>query len=68
VRLPLALLRSGIKLTAMMPKNAAEAISKNGVDFSQLNALSGDDLLEALRAMQIDVQSNEGDVVKIYCE
>jgi hypothetical protein len=68
VRLPLALVRSGIKLSAMIPKNAAEAMSKNGVDFSQLSALSGDDLLEALRAMQIDVQSHEGDLVKVYCE
>jgi hypothetical protein len=68
VRIPLALLRTGIKLSAMMPKNAAEAMAKNGVDLSQLSALSGDELLNALRAMQVDVASHEGDLVKVYCE
>jgi hypothetical protein len=68
VRLPLALVKSGIKLSAMLPKEAAEAMSKNGVDFSQLSTLGGADLVDALRDMQIDVSSHEGDQVKIYCE
>ncbi len=68
VRLPLALVRSGIKLSAFLPREAAETMSKNGVDFSQLSGLSGDDLIEALRHMQVDVVSHEGDQVKVYCE
>jgi hypothetical protein len=68
VRVPLALVKSGIKLSAMMPKNAADAMSKNGIDLSQLGALSGDQLIEALRAMEVDVTSHEGDCVKVTCE
>jgi hypothetical protein len=68
VRLPIGLMRSGIKLTAMMPKEVAQAMSKNGVDFSELSGLSGSELMSALREMTIDVCSAEGDKVQIYCE
>ncbi len=67
VRLPIALVKSGIKLSAMMPKEAAATMTKNGVDFSQLSALTGDELATALRNMVIDVSSH-GDQVKIFCE
>jgi len=68
VRLPIGLLRSGIKLQAMMPKEAAQAMSDNGIDFSQLSGLAGDDLISALHAMTIDVRSAEGDKIQICCE
>lgn len=68
IRLPIGLLRSGIKLSAMMPKEAAQAMSKNGFDFAHLRDLSGSDLMEAMREISIDVVSNEGDKVKISCE
>jgi len=68
VRLPIGLLRSGIKLTAMMPKEAAQAMSDNGIDFSQLSGLAGDDLISALHAMTIDVRSADGDKIQICCE
>jgi hypothetical protein len=68
IRLPIGLLRSGISLSAMMPREAAEAMKKNGVDFSQFNGLSGDEFMSALRSMTIDVCSHDGDQVKIYCE
>ena len=68
IKLPIGLLRSGIKLSAMMPKEAAEAMTKNGVDFSQLSQLGGSDFMAALSAMRIDVTSKEGDTVRICCE
>lgn len=68
VRLPINLLRSGIKLSAMMPKEAVEAMSSNGVDFSQLTSLSGDEFMNAMRNLTIDVTSHEGDQVRIFCE
>jgi hypothetical protein len=68
VRLPIGLLRTGIKLSAMLPKDAAEAMSQNGVDFSQLSALSGKELIDALREMTIDVNARDGTKVQVYCE
>lgn len=68
VRIPLALAKTGIKLSAMMPKDAAEAMTAHGVDFAQLSKLPTDELFSALQAMQIDVLSKKGDKVKVYCE
>jgi hypothetical protein len=68
VRVPIGLLRTGIKLSAMLPKEAAEAMSHNGVDFSQLSALSGSDLLDVLRDMTVDVNAADGTKVQVYCE
>ena len=68
LRFPLALVRTGIKLSALVPKEAADAMAKNGVDLSQLSKLSEDELSDALRTMAVDVASHKGDQVKIYCE
>jgi hypothetical protein len=68
LRFPLALVRTGIKLSALVPKEAADAMAKNGVDLSQLSKLSEDELTDALRTMAVDVASHKGDQVKIYCE
>lgn len=68
VRVPLALVRTGIKLSAMMPKEAGEKLQASGVDLSHLSGLKGDELVEALRELQVDVDSKEGDRVKVFCE
>jgi len=68
LRFPIALVRTGIKLSALVPKEAADAMAKNGVDLSQLSKLSEDDLTDALRTMAVNVASHKGDQVKIYCE
>ncbi len=39
-----------------------------GVDFSELVKLNGDELVEALRDLTIDVESETGETVRIYCD
>jgi hypothetical protein len=68
VRVPIGLIRTGIKLSAMMPRKVSDAMAKKGLDLSQLSSLSGDELIEALRTMVVNVASHDGDQVKIYCE
>jgi hypothetical protein len=68
VRVPLSLIKTGIKLSALVPGNAAEQMSSHGVDLSQLSKLDGDELIEALRDMQVDVESANGDTVKVFTE
>ena len=68
IRVPLALVRTGIKLSAMLPSDATEKLNRKGVDLSQLNGLAGDDLIEALRELNIDVDSSDGDKVRVFCE
>lgn len=68
VRVPLSLIKTGIKLSALVPGNAADQISSHGVDLSNLSSLDGDELIEALNELQIDVESGDGDTVKVFTE
>ena len=68
VRIPLSLIKTGIKLSALVPGNAAEQMSNHGFDLAQLSKLDGDELIEALSDMQVDVDSANGDKVKVFTE
>ena len=68
VRVPLSLIKTGIKLSALVPGNAVDQMSSHGFDLSQLSKLDGDELIEALRELQVDVDSAEGDTVKVFTE
>lgn len=68
VRVPIGLIRTGIKLGAILPKGASERIKASGFDLNELTKLADDDLMEALADLQVDVNSDDGDVVRIYCE
>jgi len=72
VKIPLGLLKAGIKLTALIPKPATEQINKamaeKGMDFDINNLRPQDleELVEAMREMEIEVDSNNGDTVRVY--
>ena len=68
IRVPIALIRTGIKLTTLVPLSASKHLSDHGVDLSQFNNLDGDELMEALRELKVEVDSGDGDVVRIFCE
>jgi hypothetical protein len=68
VRVPLALVKAGIKLKGVIPKEAHEKMHEKGVDLDALSALDEEELLEALRDLQVDVDSEKGDTVRIFCE
>lgn len=67
IRLPLALVRTGMKLTTLVPQDVSEALAKEGIDLSKLSGLEGEELVEALEELRVDVES-EGESVRIYCE
>ncbi len=72
VKIPLALVRSGLKLTSLIPPQAMDQIndsmSEHGmsIDFSNLKPEDIDELVEALREMEINVDSANGDKVRVY--
>ena len=72
VKIPIALVRSGLKLTSLIPPQAMDQIndsmSEHGmsVDFSNLKPEDIDDLVAALREMEINVDSSNGDKVRVY--
>jgi hypothetical protein len=68
VRVPIGLIRTGIKLTTLMPSSASEHLSEHGIDLSRFNNLDGEELMEALRELQVEVDSEDGDVVRVFCE
>lgn len=68
VRVPIKLIRTGIKLTTLMPLSASEHLSDHGIDLSQFNNLDDDELMEALRELHVEVDSGDGDIVRVFCE
>jgi len=68
IRVPLALIRTGIKLTALLPNNVNEELDKKGVDLSMLSQLDNVELYETLQELQVDVDTGDGDVVRVFCE
>ncbi len=68
IRVPMFLVRTGIKLSTMMPSKVSRRLSENGIDLSQLSGLDGEELERALRELTVDVHSDKGDRVRVYCE
>ena len=73
VRVPIQLLRAGVKLTSIIPPRARtevnEALRKEGidVDIGKLTPESLDEIVEQLRDLQVDVD-HERAKVRIFCE
>jgi hypothetical protein len=73
VRVPLSLIRSGMKFTSLLPPEAREkvtgALHEKGIDFDMRNLKSEDldEILEALNDLEVDVVSGK-DVVKVFVE
>jgi hypothetical protein len=65
---PINLIRTGIKLGAILPSGASERIQDVGIDLNDLAKLADEELIEALADLQVDVNSDDGDVVRVYCE
>jgi ERCC4-type nuclease len=74
VRVPMSLIRAGIKLTSLIPPEARDkvngALREKGIDFDMRNVKSEDieELVEALGDMEIDVETGRGEKVKVFVE
>ncbi|HET6455103.1 MAG TPA: hypothetical protein VFI02_11920 [Armatimonadota bacterium] len=74
IRIPLQLVRSGIKLGAFIPGHARERMTRSlhekGVDFdlSNLDPKAVEELIDGLADMSIDVGEASGETVRIFCE
>jgi hypothetical protein len=68
VRVPLRLIRTGVKLTTMLPSETNAKLAAKGIDLSELGKLEGEELVDALRELKVDVDSADGDTVRVFCE
>lgn len=72
VRVPLKLIRAGLKLASFIPKHAQtkvnEALQEKGIDFDFKKVTSEDleDLITQLDDLTVEVEGKE--TVRIYCE
>lgn len=68
IRVPLSLIRTGIKLGSLVPREAAETVKERGIDLSSLSGLDEAELAKSLAELKVDVDSSDGDVVRIFAE
>ena len=73
VRVPLKLLRAGVRLTSLMPPGAiakaSEELDKAGypIDLAELKPQQLEDLVDALDELSVDVD-DPGSKIRIFCE
>ncbi|MRR12810.1 hypothetical protein EG835_10195 [bacterium] len=73
VKIPLGLLRAGLKLTSLIPPQAMEQISESmgehgmSIDFNNLKPDDIEELITNLREMEVHVHSETGDDVRVFC-
>ena len=74
VRVPIALLRAGVKLTSLIPQRATDeidnALAKEGISFnmSQLKPENLDELIDQLQELTVDVDQTDNLKVRVFCE
>jgi hypothetical protein len=68
LRLPMAVAKAGVKLSALLPESAMGTLKEKGVNLDELSNLKGDDLTEALEALDIKINTDEGDSINIFTE
>jgi hypothetical protein len=74
VRVPLTLIRAGVRLAALLPPGVTDQVNKalgeNGfpVDVSKLRAEDLEELVSHLGELTVDVEGSKGEKVKVFCE
>ncbi len=68
IRVPFGLIRTGIKLSTLVPGRVGRRLSEQGIDLSHLGKLNDEELIAELAALQVDVARDDGETVRIYCE
>lgn len=68
MRVPLSLIGTGRGLLAIMPKHVHERLAEYGINAGSFATLNFDDLGQAVRELNVDVEKGNGKKVKIFCE
>lgn len=74
VRVPLNLIRAGVRLAALLPHGVYEQVNKalkqNGldIDVSQIRPENLEELVQHLNDLSVDVEGNRGEKVRVFCE
>jgi hypothetical protein len=73
VKIPLALLRTGLKLTSLIPPQAMDKINESmgeagmSFDFNNLKPEDMEEIIDSLGEMEVDVRASDGNHVRVFC-
>jgi hypothetical protein len=68
IRVPIPFVRSGRHWMAILPERVSDKLREHGFDFGSLEAMSDEDFQRTLGQMNVDIESDGGKRVRIYCE
>jgi hypothetical protein len=68
VRIPLKLMATGIEFEKLLPEAAREAVGETGIQLAELRNLRGDQLIEAIQDLEVDLEGHDGSRVSICCD
>jgi hypothetical protein len=67
VRVPMKLIRAGVKLSALVPQQAVDAaMEESGIDLSQITPENLDEIVDSLDDLTVDIDGKEK--VRVFCE
>lgn len=73
VKVPLGLVRAGMRLTSLIPPQAMDHINESmkqhgmSLDFANLKKDDIEELISGLTEMEVNVNSKNGDNVRVFC-
>jgi hypothetical protein len=73
VKIPLGLARAGLRLTSLIPPLAMAELDRHmgehgvNIDFANLKPSDIDKLIEGLGEMEVNVDSKNGDNIRVFC-
>ena len=67
VRVPIGLIRTGIKLSTLVPGRVGRRLAERGIDLSHLAKLSDQELIAELAALEVDISGSDGETIRVFC-
>ena len=73
IRVPMALIRSGVKLASLLPTDATSKVNEKlqekgiGIDIGKIKAEDLEELVDSLSDLQVDIQDGK-ETVRVYVE
>lgn len=74
IRVPLQIIRAGMKLSALLPREAGEklnaSLAEKGIDLDlgSIKPEMIEELIDGIGQLSIDVNEGSGETVRIFCE
>ncbi|MEE8397455.1 MAG: hypothetical protein V3S89_00535 [Desulfobacterales bacterium] len=74
IRIPLSLLKAGIRFSSLMPPAVADKVNDHlsekgiNIDLNNIKKEDIDEILLSLSEMAINVDSGDGDKIRVFCE